>query len=231
MLPASIAFRESSYVSPYTTVAHVVAMGLFAGLIVMMDLRLMGLAFMTATFSHLQRRLFPLQMLGMGLAMATGLGPTFGDPLRFYFNVFFWTKLCMIALAGVNAWAFEVITRPTVPEWDDAPVTPRGAKLAGAVSLVWWSLVIIAGEADPLRRDMVSAGPVRVEPGQPGPGFVSPYLNENCTLTCISTSTGTPLSSVGVNFQPRTASIAAATRSGWTGAFASASRDSSASTT
>jgi hypothetical protein len=149
MLPASIAFRESSYVSPYTTVAHVVAMGVFAGSIVMMDLRLMGLAFMPTAFSHLQRRLFPLQMLGMGLAMATGLVLTFGDPLRFYFNIFFWTKLCMIALAGVNAWAFEVITQPTVPDWDEAPATPRGARLAGAVSLLWWSLVIIAGRLVP----------------------------------------------------------------------------------
>jgi len=35
MLPASIAFRASSYVSPYTTVAHVVALGFFARPIMM----------------------------------------------------------------------------------------------------------------------------------------------------------------------------------------------------
>lgn len=32
-LPASIAFRESIYISPYTTVTHVVSVGAFAGLI------------------------------------------------------------------------------------------------------------------------------------------------------------------------------------------------------
>ena len=139
MMPLSIAFRESIYVSPYTTVAHVVAMCFFAGLILVMDLRLVGWAFMGTPFSHLQKRLFPLQMLGMTLAGITGLVLTFGDPLRFYGNIFFWTKMCMIALTGLNAMAFEYVTQATVPAWDTAPVTPFPAKLAGAVSLALWS--------------------------------------------------------------------------------------------
>src|SRR5688572_4465334 len=61
MMPSSIAFRESIYVSPYTTVAHVIAMCFFAGLILAMDLRLMGWGFMKTPFSHLQKRLFPLR--------------------------------------------------------------------------------------------------------------------------------------------------------------------------
>ena len=149
MMPLSIAFRESIYVSPYTTVAHVVAMCFFAGLILVMDLRLVGWAFMGTPFSHLQKRLFPLQMLGMTLAGITGLVLTFGDPLRFYGNIFFWTKMCMIALTGLNAMAFEYVTQATVPAWDTAPVTPFPAKLAGAVSLALWSTVIIAGRLIP----------------------------------------------------------------------------------
>ena len=149
MMPLSIAFRESIYVSPYTTVAHVVAMCFFAGLILVMDLRLVGWAFMGTPFSHLQKRLFPLQMLGMTLAGITGLVLTFGDPLRFYGNIFFWTKMCMIALTGLNAMAFEYVTQATVPAWDTAPVTPFPAKLAGAVSLALRSTVIIAGRLIP----------------------------------------------------------------------------------
>jgi hypothetical protein len=149
MMPASIAFRESIYVSPYTTVTHVVAICFFAGLILVMDLRLLGWAFTKTPFSHLQRRLFPLQMLGMALAGITGLVLTFGDPLRFYANIFFWTKMLMIGLTGINAMAFEAITQETVPTWDTARVPPYGAKLAGAVSLFLWSAVIIAGRLIP----------------------------------------------------------------------------------
>ena len=45
--------------SPYLTVAHVLSMCLFAGLIVMMDLRLLGIGNMSTPFSEVQKRLFP----------------------------------------------------------------------------------------------------------------------------------------------------------------------------
>jgi hypothetical protein len=149
MMPSSIAFRESIFVSPYTTVSHVVAICFFAGLILVMDIRLLGWGFMNTPFSQLQKRLFPLQMLGMAAAAITGLVLTFGDPLRFYANIFFWTKMLMIALTGINAMAFEYVTQETVPSWDTSPITPMGAKVAGGVSLFLWSTVIIAGRLIP----------------------------------------------------------------------------------
>ena len=64
--PTSIAIRESLLFSPYLTVAHVVSMCLFAGLIVMMDLRLLGIGNMSTPFSELQKRLFPVADAGHG---------------------------------------------------------------------------------------------------------------------------------------------------------------------
>jgi hypothetical protein len=149
MMPSSIAFRESIYVSPYTTVAHVVAMAFFAGLILMMDLRLMGVANMSTPFSQVQRRLFPLQMLAMGAAAATGLVLAFGDPLRFYSNIFFWTKMTMMALAGLNAMAFHYLTYDSVPQWDSAARPPAAARLSGTISVFLWSCIILLGRLIP----------------------------------------------------------------------------------
>ncbi len=78
--PTSIAIRESLLFSPYLTVAHVVSMCLFAGLIVMMDLRLLGIGNMSTPFSELQKRLFPWQMLGMAMSSVTGLTLAYSDP-------------------------------------------------------------------------------------------------------------------------------------------------------
>jgi hypothetical protein len=58
-LENSIALRESQYVWSWFEVAHVVSMCLFAGLIIMMDLRLLGIGNMQTPFSQLQKRLFP----------------------------------------------------------------------------------------------------------------------------------------------------------------------------
>ena len=147
--PTSIAIRESLYVAPYLTVAHVVSMSIFAGLIVMMDLRLLGIGNMRTPFSEVQRRLFPWQMLGMGLSAATGLTLAYSDPMRFYVNIFFWTKMLVMVLAGVNALAFHFITYNSVVKWDSAATTPFGARLSGALSIVMWGIVIVSGRLIP----------------------------------------------------------------------------------
>src|SRR5574339_233400 len=94
----SIALRESQFVWPMFEVVHVVFMCVFAGLIIMMDLRLLGVGNMQTPFSQLQRRLFPWQMAGMTLSAITGLVLVFGDPMRFYSNVFFWMKMTLMAI-------------------------------------------------------------------------------------------------------------------------------------
>jgi hypothetical protein len=147
--PSSIAIRESQYVSPYLTVSHVISMCIFAGLIVMMDLRLLGVGNMRTPFSEVQKRLFPWQMVGMTLSAITGLTLTYSDPMRFYVNIFFWTKMLVMVLAGVNALAFHFITYNSVVKWDSAETTPFGAKLSGAVSIVMWAIVIVSGRLIP----------------------------------------------------------------------------------
>ena len=148
-LPTSIAIRESQYFSPYLTVSHVVVMALVAGLVLMMDLRLMGVANMRTPFSELQGRLFPWQMLGMGLAAITGLVLAFSDPMRFYANIFFWMKMLMLLLAALNAMAFHYTTYYSVAKWDTAPTPPLSAKLSGAISVVLWTMIILAGRLIP----------------------------------------------------------------------------------
>jgi hypothetical protein len=147
--PSSIAIRESQYLSPYLTVSHVVVMAFVAGLVLMMDLRLMGVANMRTPFSELQKKLFPWQMVGMTLAAITGLVLLYSDPVRIYPNIFFWLKMLILVLAALNALAFHYSTYLSVGSWDTASTTPFAAKLSGSISVVLWSLVIISGRLIP----------------------------------------------------------------------------------
>ena len=143
--PSSIAIRESVNGYPALLTVHVISMCLFAGLIIMMDLRLLGVGNLRTPFSQVQRRLFPGQMLGMVISSISGLVLVYGQPMRFYGNIFFWIKAVMMVLAGVNALAFHWTTYLSVAEWDSATVMPFRAKLAGAVSLVLWAAVVVSG--------------------------------------------------------------------------------------
>jgi hypothetical protein len=146
---SSLEFRGSLYVMPWTTVTHVIGMCLFAGTIVMMDLRLLGVGNMQTAFSQLQRRLFPWQMAGLVISAVTGLMLVYGNPMSYFANVIFWTKMVAMAVAGVNALAFHYITYNSVADWDAGVTPPLGAKLAGLLGILLWANVIVAGRLIP----------------------------------------------------------------------------------
>jgi hypothetical protein len=139
------AIRESAWGYPIIETSHVASVVAFAGLVIMMDLRLVGLAFRQAPLTQIHRRLFPWQMAALVPSTATGLLLCAIDPLRYYGNVFFGAKLALLALAGVNAVAFHLKTYRVVEGPEDDPQIAAPAQLAGAVSLLLWCAVIVSG--------------------------------------------------------------------------------------
>jgi|SRR5688572_10097421 hypothetical protein len=148
-LPSSVELRGTQYLYSWIIVAHVMTMAMFAGLIVFMDVRLLGAGHMRTPFSQIQRRLFPWQMTAFALAVITGGALLYAQPLRYYTSVYFWMKLATMGLAGLNALAFEYVTVQTMPAWDAARRPPAAARLAGCLSLVLWAVVIIEGRLIP----------------------------------------------------------------------------------
>jgi hypothetical protein len=143
--PTSAAIRESLNGYPILLTSHVVGMCLFLGLVIMMDLRLANLGFRDTRFSELQKRLFPWQMVGLAVTSVTGLLLFYGQPTRYYGKALFWTKLVLMAFAGVNAMYFHLTTYRSVGKWDAERIFPQGAKIAGVLSLVLWAGVVIFG--------------------------------------------------------------------------------------
>jgi len=139
------AIRESAWGQPIIQTAHVASIVTFAGLVIVMDLRLVGLAFTEAPLTQIQQRLFPWQMAWLVPSMVTGLLLGCLDPPRYYGNVLFRVKLVLLVLAGLNALIFHLRTSRTVGRWDEDPRLTATAWRAGAVSLVLWSAIIVTG--------------------------------------------------------------------------------------
>lgn len=144
-MPASIAIRESRYVYPVIESTHVLSLCLFLGLVTMMDLRLVSATMRSAPVTAVQRRLFPWQMAGWVLMAVTGVLLVFTEPLRFYDNVFFRVKMVLLALAGTNMAVFHLGVYRRVGEWDSQPVPPVSARVAGALSIVAFSGIVVCG--------------------------------------------------------------------------------------
>jgi hypothetical protein len=138
--PGGTFLRESLYGFGFSLTAHVLAMCLFLGLIVVMDLRLVGLAHLKTPPAEIQKRLFPWQMLGFVLVTITGLILFYAQPLRYYGKGFFWLKMALMVLAGVNALVIHRITHRSEAAWNS-----RAAKLAGLFSLILWTAIVCSG--------------------------------------------------------------------------------------
>ena len=143
--PGSVALRESDLGYALLLSTHVASLCLFAGLIIMMDLRLAGIGNLLTPISQIQKRLFPWQMVGFSLSAMTGLAMIFAQPMKYYGKVFFWGKFALMILAGLNAILFHLTTYRYVGAWDDNVVPPLTARLAGYVSLALWAGVIVFG--------------------------------------------------------------------------------------
>ncbi len=142
--PSSIAMRESLYAFPVLLTLHLISLVMFAGLVVMMDLRLLGVAYRGTPFSEVQARLFPWQMVGMVVTSVAGLLLFDSQPMRYFGRVLYWIKITLMVLAIVNALVFHLTTYRSVAKWDTSG-PPRGAKVAGGVSLALWAGVVTFG--------------------------------------------------------------------------------------
>ena len=142
--PSSIAMRESLYAFPVLLTLHLISLAMFAGLVVMMDLRLLGVAYRGTPFSEVQRRLFPWQMVGMVVTSIAGLLLFYMQPMRYFGKVLYWIKIALIVLAGVNALLFHFTTYRSIAKWDTAR-PPLGAKVAGGLSLAMWAGIVAFG--------------------------------------------------------------------------------------
>ena len=143
--PWSVALLESLWVWPLVESTHVLTLALFAGTAIMLDLRLTGLAFRGMRVSAFVDRLLPWTRAAFGVMAVTGLLLFYSDPLKYYHNLFFRVKVVFLLVAAVNIGYFHTRTHRTIRDWDDWPVPPRPVRLAGAVSLLAWSSIVVSG--------------------------------------------------------------------------------------
>jgi len=124
---------------------HVLSLMLFAGTILMVDLRMLGLAFKDVPYSTLNNKILPYTIAGFALVMLTGLALFYSNPVHYYHSVWFRAKVIFIILAAANIFWFHFRVQKSQAEWDARPKPPAPVKLAAAASLASWILVIVFG--------------------------------------------------------------------------------------
>lgn len=141
----STALHESLYAYSLIEATHVLALMLFVGTILMLDLRLLGVSFTGTRVSEMTERLLPWTVAGFVIMVVTGILLFYAIPVRTYHSVWFRVKVILLIVAAVNVWVFHRRVSRSRAEWDTSTRPPLPARINAAVSIACWGSIIVMG--------------------------------------------------------------------------------------
>lgn len=126
---------------PMIQTVHLLAISAIMGSIVLIDLRVLGLALRSQRVSDLTRRLLPWTWWALPFLFVSGILFVLARPQRYAVNPVFRVKFILMAMAVTVTLAFHVVAKRRPDYWESSGV----GKLVAAVSLLLWVGVVLAG--------------------------------------------------------------------------------------
>jgi len=137
--------RESAMVYPVIMTTHLSCIAVFGGMILMTDMRLLGLALKKYTVTEVVSALRPWKRVGGTIMICMGLLLGGSELEKYYHNPYFWVKMSCLVLVAVHAIIFRPRVYNQTEEIDKSPVIPTRAKAAALLSLVLWLSILTMG--------------------------------------------------------------------------------------
>ena len=137
--------RENDLLFPLIESVHVLSICLVVGSILVVDLRLLGLASFDRSVSRVTRGILPLTWCAFVVAVASGSLLFISNATKYLGNGYFIAKIFLICAAGLNMAIFHGISAKDLPRWENEARLPLPARLAGGVSILLWVAVVACG--------------------------------------------------------------------------------------
>jgi hypothetical protein len=140
----ALGIRDSLYWFPTLEAVHVVALSIVFGTILIVDLRVLGIASTKRIFRRVSGDALKWTWLAFAVAVVTGALMFTSNAVVYFGNVAFRIKMVLIVLAGLNMLVFH-LTEGDSDGWHRHVPAPSLAKFCAIASLVLWVGVIGAG--------------------------------------------------------------------------------------
>ncbi|QPM90550.1 hypothetical protein [Pseudooceanicola algae] len=142
----------NAYLFPFLEMAHFVGLCLLFGALIVVDLRVIGLA---GSVPIQRVDLFVrFALIGFAINLMSGALFVIGDSDRYLVNIAFWGKMGLIALAGLNTAYFVRRIKPQMDAGVDTAALTGDARVVAWLSLTLWTCVIILGRLIPYVEDL-----------------------------------------------------------------------------
>lgn len=136
-----VAVRSTEWLFPVIEATHLVAFAVIGGVVLLVDLRLFGLALREQRTCDLAREAQPW-LVGSLVVMFVSGGLLFvSEAVKCYYSNPFWIKMSALALAI----AFTFTVKQRVVRVDDLEIAPALRRCVAALSIVVWGTVAWGG--------------------------------------------------------------------------------------
>jgi hypothetical protein len=140
----SALIAEDPILFPWIEVIHVFAITTVFGSILLVDLRLLGVAGRDYPVTALNKSIVPVTWVAFVIAAITGALLFVSNPITYFGNFYFRAKMLMMLGAGLNMAIFHFWTMRDADTWHGA-TPPAGARFAGLISILLWVAIVACG--------------------------------------------------------------------------------------
>ena len=140
-LAFSVAFRESAWMFAVIEAAHLLALAVFAGAVLIVDLRLLGGGLKERPLPQVARDAQPWLMGSIVGLFVTGVPMIMGNGEKYYYSEFFWQKMGVLVVAFI----YTFTIRRRFARADEGRVRPVWRKAVGLGSIALWLFVAVWG--------------------------------------------------------------------------------------
>lgn len=141
----SLAIQTVTWVIPLTQSIHILTIGIVFVSILLLTLRILGVARTDERFEAIAQRFVPYIGYGLVVMAATGAILVVGEPLREFNTLSFWLKMTLLLVAVLSGVAFLKTLRTAQLPGDLQREFARSRKAAALVILSLWVCIIYLG--------------------------------------------------------------------------------------
>jgi Family of unknown function (DUF6644) len=128
------AIRNSVWLFPLIEAFHLVGLGVTAGAVLLVDLRLLGFGLGRQPVSQLAKDAEPWLMGSLVLMFASGIPLFLSESIKCYYSFAFWLKMTSLFLVIV----FTFTVRRRMIRTADISARPLAGKVVALISLTLW---------------------------------------------------------------------------------------------
>ncbi len=133
----SVAFQSSIWLTPMVQIIHLFALTIFAGSILIVDVRLLGAALTQVPLAKVARDAQPWLIGSLFVLLISGIPQLTSTAMKQYYSPFFWWKMeCL--LIGL---AFTFTLRRKITLAENPSLRTVWPKVTGVVSIAIWTTV------------------------------------------------------------------------------------------